>query len=171
MIFWGLPYFFFQIHSSCLSCSLELCLRMYSVFLILWMPALLLDTSALFPTCRPLTSGGSDTCLIENPCRLLTPWTHLWNSCILNWYCSTQTTVRCCYNPVNFLKQYSQRHPIACPLGQGMGCLLWIQHRIDILAEFLQSFIQYLTILNHVVTALDCIFQQETGIVAQLQLL
>ena len=40
-----------------------------------------------------------------------------------------QHTVRCHYNTVNFYK----RHPIARPLGRGMGCLLWIQHLVNIL--------------------------------------
>ena len=48
-------------------------------------------------------------------------------------------TVRCRYNAVNFLKKYShKRHPIARPLGRGTGCILWIQHMIDIPPEFLQ---------------------------------
>ena len=34
--------------------------------------------------------------------------------------------------------------------------ILWIQHLIDIVAEFLQSFMQYLILLKRVVTALDC---------------
>ena len=56
------------------------------------------------------------------------------------WFCSEKCTVRCCYNMVNFIKKnIHKRHPIARPLGRGMGCLfLWIQHLIDILPEFLQ---------------------------------
>ena len=50
--------------------------------------------------------------------------------------------MRCHYNLVNFLKNILKRHPIARPLGRGMGCLLWIQHMIDILPEFLQSVMQ-----------------------------
>ena len=46
-------------------------------------------------------------------------------------------TVRCCYNAVNFLTNIHKRHPIAHPLGRGMGWLLWIQHLIDILPQFL----------------------------------
>ena len=46
---------------------------------------------------------------------------------------------------------------IARPLGWGMGCLLWIQHLVDILPQLLQSFMQYLIILDRVITALDCI--------------
>ena len=41
--------------------------------------------------------------------------------------------VWCHFNMVNFLTNNHKRHPIACPLGQAMGCLLWIQHLIDIL--------------------------------------
>ena len=67
------------------------------------------------------------------------------------------TTVRCHYNTVNYLKNILKRHPIPRPLGRGMGCLLWIQHLFGILPEFLQSFMQYLTILDRVITALNCI--------------
>ena len=43
-------------------------------------------------------------------------------------------------------------------LGRGIGCLLWIQHLIDILPKFLQSFMQCLPTLDHVITALDGTF-------------
>ena len=39
----------------------------------------------------------------------------------------------------------------------GVGCLLWVHQLTDILPQFLQLFMQYLTILDHVITALDCI--------------
>ena len=45
---------------------------------------------------------------------------------------------------------------MARPLGLGMGCLLWIQHLIDIMSQFLQLLIQNLTILDRVIMALDC---------------
>ena len=64
-------------------------------------------------------------------------------------------TVWCRCNAVNFLKNIHKRHPIARLLGRGMGCPLWIQHLIDILPEFLQSFMQYRTILDRVITTLD----------------
>ena len=41
------------------------------------------------------------------------------------------------YKAVNFLININKRHPITRPLGQGMGCFLWIQHLIDILPWFL----------------------------------
>ena len=66
--------------------------------------------------------------------------------------------MRCRYNAVNFLTNIRKRHPIARPLGRGMGCLLWIQHLIDTLSQFLQLFMQYLTILDRVITALHCIY-------------
>ena len=55
-----------------------------------------------------------------------------------------------------FSKKYSQK---ARPLGRAMESYLWIQHLIDILRGFLQSFKQYLTILDGVITLLDCISQ------------
>ena len=67
-----------------------------------------------------------------------------------------ENTVRCRYNAVNFLKNINKRHPIARPLGRGMGCLLWIQDLIDILPQFLQLLMQYLTKLHRVITALYC---------------
>ena len=38
------------------------------------------------------------------------------------------STVQCRYNVVNLLTNIHKRHPIARPMGRGMGCLLWIQH-------------------------------------------
>ena len=49
-------------------------------------------------------------------------------------------TVRCRYNVVTFLTNIHKRHPIARPLGRGMGCLLWIQHVIDTLPQSPFSF-------------------------------
>ena len=46
---------------------------------------------------------------------------------------------------------------MARPLGRGMGCLLWIQHLIDIMSQFLQLLMQNLAILDRVITALDCV--------------
>ena len=63
-------------------------------------------------------------------------------------------TVWCRYNAVNFLTNIHKRHPIARPLGRGMGCILWIQRLIDTLSQFMQLFMQYLTILDRVITAL-----------------
>ena len=67
------------------------------------------------------------------------------------------STVRCRYNAVNFITNIHKRHPMARPLGRGMGCLLWIQHLIDLMAQFLQLLVQNLTIFYRVITALDCI--------------
>ena len=66
-------------------------------------------------------------------------------------------TVQCRYNAVNFITNI-KKHPIARPFGRGIRCILWIQHLIDILPQFLQLFMQYLTILDRVITALDCIY-------------
>ena len=48
-----------------------------------------------------------------------------------------QYIVRCLYNAVNLLTNIPNRHPIARLLGQGMGCLLWIQHMIVILPHLI----------------------------------
>ena len=40
---------------------------------------------------------------------------------------------------------------MARPLGRGMGCLLWIQHLVDIMSQFLQLLMQNPTILDRVV--------------------
>ena len=74
----------------------------------------------------------------------------------MKWYFVKINTVRCRYNAVNFITNIHKRHPMARPLGRGMGCLLWIQHLIDIISQFLQLSMQNLTILDRVITALDC---------------
>ena len=46
-------------------------------------------------------------------------------------------TMQCHYNTVNFSTNIHKRHLIAHPLGQGMWCLLWIQHLFVSLSHFL----------------------------------
>ena len=65
-------------------------------------------------------------------------------------------TVQCRYNAVDFLQIHHKRHPIARPLGRGMGCLLLIGIYIQILPQSLQWCVQYHVILDRVITALDC---------------
>ena len=72
-------------------------------------------------------------------------------------------TVRFRYNTVNFLTNIHKRHHIARPSERGMGCLLWVQLLIDILPEFLKQFIQYLIILDRVITILECIIHPSDG--------
>ena len=45
---------------------------------------------------------------------------------ILNWWIWHYCTVRCRYNPVDFLQNPHKRHLIARPLGRGMGCLFLV---------------------------------------------
>ena len=45
--------------------------------------------------------------------------------------------VQCCYIMVNFLENIHKKHAIAHLLEQGVGCILLIQHLIDILLQFL----------------------------------
>ena len=59
-------------------------------------------------------------------------------------------TVRCRYNAVNFLINIHKRHPIARPLGRGMGCLcgssMWIIFCLSS-CNYLCNNLQYLTAL------------------------
>ena len=75
-------------------------------------------------------------------------------------------TVWCRYNTVNFLKNNHKRHPIAHLIGQG---LLWIQDLIDILPEFLLSIMQYLTMVDRFITALDWILNAPTRVIQTCQ--
>ena len=92
-------------------------------------------------SCRRSSSAVTSRCLtiacISNPARGA-----LNTGLVCNWI----YTVRCRYNAANFLTNLYKRHPIAHPLGRGMGCLLWIQHLIDILLHYLKLLKQYLTI-------------------------
>ena len=68
----------------------------------------------------------------------------------VNWL--NADAVRCRYNAVDFITNIHKRHPMARPLGRGMGCPLWIQHPIDNISQFLQLLMQNLTILDRVKT-------------------
>ena len=68
-------------------------------------------------------------------------------------------TLECRYNVVSFLKTPHKRHPIACPLGQDMGCLLWIEPLIYILSQSVQWCMQYHLILDCVIMAPDCSYE------------
>ena len=57
-----------------------------------------------------------------------------------------------------FSKIFAKRHPIVRLSGRGIGCLFWGQPLIDIPPQFLQWRVQYHVILDHVITALDCVF-------------
>ena len=48
------------------------------------------------------------------------------------------------------------RHPIACLLGRGVGCLLWLQTLIHILPPSVQKGLQCYVILDRVKTVLVC---------------
>ena len=65
-------------------------------------------------------------------------------------YAQCGAVITCQFSKKNIRK----KHPIAQPLGQGMGWLLWIQYLNDNLME---SFIEHLTILDRVIMALNCI--------------
>ena len=59
---------------------------------------------------------------------------------------------------IQFSPKTHERHPLARPLGRGMGCLLWIQIMIYILPYSLQCCMWCWVILDRDITALDCIF-------------
>ena len=63
-------------------------------------------------------------------------------------------TARWRYNAVNFLKNIHKPHPIARPLGRGIG--VWF---VDLASDcdILQLFMQYVTILDRIITTLDYI--------------
>ena len=101
------------------------------------------------------STGISDCCGLQEETKRHHRCWRIWPNQIRGkWGLST---VRCRYNAVNFITNSHKRHPMARPLGQGMGCLLWIQHLIDIMSQFLQLLMQNLTILDRVIKALDCI--------------
>ena len=62
-------------------------------------------------------------------------------------------TVRSRYHAVNFLPNPLKIHPIAHPLGWGMGCILWAQIVIYTLSKPLQWYMQYHILLDRLITA------------------
>ena len=68
-------------------------------------------------------------------------------------------TMWCRYNAVSFIPNPHKRHPIAHPLGWGMGCILRLQTLIYILHQSLQCWMQYHITLDRFMTALSCILK------------
>ena len=84
------------------------------------------------------------------PCA---PWPlSCWN------FSTTKKKVRCRYNVVNFLQNSPKRHTIACPLGWDMVCRCRFNLWFIVLSPSLQWCMRYLVMLDHVITALKCIF-------------
>ena len=73
----------------------------------------------------------------------------------IGWSSIASNLYRAVPDAVHFLRNPFIWHPIAPPLGCGMGCLLWVQLLILILLQFLQWYMQYCFMLNLVITALD----------------
>ena len=68
----------------------------------------------------------------------------IWNGLFLKSVLTMDTyTVQCHYNVVNFLPNPHKIHPIARPLGWGMGCILWVQTVIYALPQSVQWCMQY----------------------------
>ena len=130
---WNLPWWKTRIHFNCI---------------VNIMTADVLETEGARWSASMVLTWFSQNISVSVPEGLI--WFN-WMSCI--WH----NTMGCHYNAVNFHPNSYKRHLIARPLGRGMGCLLWIQHLINILPEFMQSFMQYLTILDRVLTTLNCI--------------
>ena len=65
-------------------------------------------------------------------------------------------TVWCHYNVVKFLQIPHNSHPIACPWGRDMGCLLWIQIAIYVLPQQLEYCMQNHVVVDRITTALHC---------------
>ena len=56
-------------------------------------------------------------------------------------------------------KNIHKAHPIARPLGQGIGCLLWIQPLMYVLPQSLSCHVQIHVMLDRAMKVLDCISQ------------
>ena len=67
-------------------------------------------------------------------------------------------TVLCRYNAANFLWNFHKIHPIAGPIGQAMGCILWVQTMFYTLPQSQQWCMQYHVILDLIIMALDCMY-------------
>ena len=75
-----------------------------------------------------------DVSVMVMPWQLM-PWYITSNSNLHPWWCGCDINelclplriiiVQCRYNEVNFLENINKRHPMARPLGRGMGCFLW----------------------------------------------
>ena len=76
-------------------------------------------------------------------------WWHKLFECFKDWailwylFGSLFYRVQCHYNVLNFLQKSHNRHPIPCPWGQGMGCILWVQSLLQVLYHLLQFSMQY----------------------------
>ena len=128
----------------------------------------------MFPNCNLLFPSRYST--FQHICDASSDRWHIFNQVVYKYYVchnvfvnvslllcvllclSNKYTVRYRYNAVNFFKNIHERHPIARPLGRGMGCLLLVQPLIDIMPQFLQWYMQYVDILDRVITALDCTY-------------
>ena len=77
----------------------------------------------------------------------------------------------CRYNTVNLLQNPYNRHPLACPWGQDMACLLWFYNLIHFLALLSQCRMCYHdSRLDRIIMALDCTLQPATDLNHQIQL-
>ena len=67
-------------------------------------------------------------------------------------------------------KNPHKKHTIACPLGQGMENLLWVQPLINILILSVRWFMQYHITLDHIITALGFTWFHITNMKLPIQL-
>ena len=95
-------------------------------FLVIALFSYLLVWNHHFPIC-PLNHGPVWEDDKEQPLEQgHSAWTQVSQLSTVSETVLSITTVRCCYNVVNFLQYPYNWHPIAHPWGWGMGCLLWV---------------------------------------------
>ena len=103
---------------------------------------LTINTMKKRPSKNDNANNEAHMCVIDHPC--FQPDTGLINT--VQWH----------YNLVRIFQNTHNRHPIACPWGQDMGCLLWVKTSIKVIPQPLQWCMHYLVILIHIIMALYC---------------
>ena len=80
---------------------------------------------------RHFVSGESQLTASE----MIVAYSYVYLAMFLSGPLYTAYTVWRRYNAVNFLTNIHKRHPMARPLAGPMGCLLLVQHLVDILLQ------------------------------------
>ena len=82
--------------------------------------------------CHNSMHAESDTDIYCYAYFYLLSWRHMNINVHIHVYFIYIHKMRCRYNAANFPKKNHKEQPVACPLGQYMGCFLRIQNLIDI---------------------------------------